>query len=76
MSERRRDAPPAGEDLHLPGGTPLPIINAGGVTVILIGVTTTLVLVFIGLAIFLVTLVLWIRDAREEFDELPPEPHH
>jgi hypothetical protein len=65
--------PPVGEEVHLPGNTVLPLVMAVGITVLLIGITTTHILTVTGLVIFLVTLVKWIRDVRREIDELPPE---
>jgi hypothetical protein len=70
------DAPPAGEDIHLPGPSLQPLLLAFGVTVALIGVTVGLFLVIAGGAIALCTLIAWIRDARREFQDLPAEHHH
>jgi hypothetical protein len=30
----------------------------------------------VGILLFLVTLVRWVRDVRRDFDELPLEHHH
>jgi hypothetical protein len=71
----RKQGPPAGEDIHLPGPSLQPLLLCVGFTIALIGVTTSIILVVIGAALFLATLVAWIRDARREFDELPAEHH-
>jgi hypothetical protein len=38
-----------------------------------VGTTLTLVFSIIGLIIFLVTTVMWIRDTRRDISELPDE---
>ena len=70
------DVPPPGEEIHLPGGTFLPLFLTVGVTTLLVGLTTTIVLVIAGGVIVLWTLIRWIMDARREFQELPLEHHH
>jgi hypothetical protein len=70
------EAPPAGEDIHLPGPSLQPLLLCVGVTVMLIGVTIGLFLVVAGGLLALVTLIAWIRDARREFQDLPAEHHH
>ena len=73
--ERHTPAPPAGEHIHMPGPSLLPIINAVGLTLAIVGVTLSLVVTALGLAIFLVSTVIWIGKARQEFNELPAEHH-
>jgi hypothetical protein len=65
--------PPAGEDIHLPPGTPIPLMIAVGITLTLVGTTLDWLWTGIGLAIFLVALGLWIRDTKREVDHLPDE---
>ena len=69
-------APPAGEDIHLPGGSPLPLIVAIGVTLLVIGTTIWWVWSALGFTITVVAVGLWIRDVRHDIDELPEEHHH
>ena len=38
------EAPPVGEELHLPGPSLIPVINATGVALSLVGLTTMLIL--------------------------------
>ena len=74
MSEPRAlesDAPPAGEEIHLPGPSLIPVLNAVGVATALIGLTTSWVVIAAGLILFFVTLVMWVRDTRNDIDELP-----
>ncbi len=69
-------APPVGEEIHMPDPTLIPIINAIGLTVALVGVTSSMVLLVAGMAVFLITLVLWIRDTRREIASLPAGHDH
>ena len=74
MSEPRAlesEAPPSGEEIHLPGPSLVPVINATGLAMALVGLTTMLILTWAGLAIFIVSLVMWVRDTRRDIDELP-----
>ncbi len=76
MSTPQKSAPPAGEDIHLPGGSLQPIGLSIGITIALLGVTISIVLLIAGLTLSAVALYAWIRDARREFDELPAEHGH
>ena len=67
------EAPPVGEQIHLPEPSLLPILNAVGLSIAIIGIPISLVVVIPGLVLFLVTAAIWIRDARRETDELPLE---
>jgi hypothetical protein len=77
MSEPERGtAPPVGEEIHLPGPSLQPVLLTVGVTTALIGITTALFLVIAGGILALATLIVWIRDARREFEHLPSDHHH
>jgi hypothetical protein len=65
--------PPPSEEVHLPEPSYLPPLVALGLTLALVGVVLTWVLTGIGVVIFLVALVRWIRQTREEMAELPLE---
>ena len=71
MSPLETDAPPVSEEVHMPEPSILPIVNAVGVTLSLVGLTLSPAITVIGLAIFLVTLVAWVRAAAHEISELP-----
>lgn len=71
MAGIEREAPPVGEEVHMPEPSMLPIVNAVGVTLSLVGITLSLAITVIGLLIFLVTLIAWIRAASHEMSELP-----
>jgi len=75
MAAREPDAPPVGEELHLPSPSLTPVLNAAGVVIALLGLTLWRGLIVVGLLLFLVTLVLWIRDVTRDIGELPADPH-
>jgi len=66
-------APPPGEAIHLPGPSYLPVLTALGITLAIVGVVITLVITGICAVIALVSIVLWVRDTREDISELPLE---
>jgi len=68
-----REAPPAGEEIHLPGPTLLPLLSAISITMIVVGTTVTFFLTAAGLILFLVTTVIWIKDTRRDVEALPEE---
>ena len=65
------EAPPAGEELHLPGPSVVPVLNALGLALTLVGLTTWWVYGAFCAALFLVTTVRWIRDTRRDIASLP-----
>ena len=70
--DARADAPPVGEQIHVPAPSLLPVLLAVGVMLALVGVTVSLILTVVGLVIAIPVLVIWVRSSREELDELPP----
>jgi hypothetical protein len=72
---REQPAPPAGEQVHMPEPSLLPILNAGALALAIVGVTLSPVLIVAGLVVFIATTISWARGARREFDELPGEHH-
>ncbi len=75
MSEVEQQTPPSGEEIHLPGPSLIPLMSAIGITMIVIGTTITVYVSVIGLIIFAVTTVMWIRDTRRDVAQLPDEHH-
>jgi Flp pilus assembly protein TadB len=73
MSDRRIEAPPAGEELHLPGNSVVPLLNAVGLAIAVLGLTTGILLIIVGLVIFFSTLLMWVRDTRRDIEALPGE---
>jgi hypothetical protein len=65
--------PPPSEEVHLPEPSYLPALVALGLTLALVGVVLTWALTGIGVVIFVVAVVRWIRQTREEMAELPLE---
>jgi len=68
-----RPAPPAGEEIHLPGPTILPLVMAIAITLIVIGSTITWGLSIAGGVLFVLVAVRWIRDTRRDVAALPEE---
>ena len=75
MNETHEEAPPVGEEVHLPGPSILPFVTAIGITLIVIGTTLGWGLSIIGLIIFIYCVIRWVRDTRRDIGELP-EQHH
>jgi hypothetical protein len=71
VSPLDRDAPPAGEEIHLPGPSILPVLLAAGLALTLVGLTTFIELTVIGGLLSIGCIVRWIKDTRREVDELP-----
>jgi Flp pilus assembly protein TadB len=70
--EFEEETPPAGEQLHVPRSSWLPVLLAVGLMLALVGVTVSIVFTVVGLLITIPVLVRWIRSAREDMAELPP----
>ena len=69
------EAPPAGEAIHLPGPSYLPVLTAFGITLVVCGIVLSLAMVAIGLIITVVAIWRWVRETRTEIAELPLEHH-
>ena len=67
------EAPPQGEEIHLPEPTVMPLVMAVGITLGLLGLTIHWIFTVAGVIIVLICLVRWIRLARTELNELPLE---
>ncbi len=65
--------PPPSEQVHLPGPSYLPALVALGATIALAGVVLAWAVFAIGMAIVVISVARWIREAREEMAELPIE---
>jgi type IV secretory pathway TrbD component len=70
------EAPPAGEAIHLPGPTYLPIATAVGITITVVGVVQSWLIVAFGVIVTLVAVVRWVRETREDIGELPLDHRH
>jgi hypothetical protein len=73
--EHMTEAPPAGEEIHLPGPTLLPFVTAIAITLIVIGTTITWLLSIVGAIVLIVCIVRWVGDTRRDVAALPDEHH-
>ena len=74
-SDRPASAPPAGEELHLPGPTILPFACAIAITLIVVGTTISIILSIVGVVALVIIVIRWVADTRRDVGELP-ESHH
>jgi len=65
------EIPPAGEEIHLPGPSMLPVLTAVGITLALVGITTFIELTVVGVIMTVVCIWRWVGDTRREIEELP-----
>jgi hypothetical protein len=75
MSQYDENVPPAGEDIHLPGPSILPLLVAIAITCMVIGLTLSWWFSIFGVVLFVISAGIWIRDTRRDIDELPEEHH-
>jgi hypothetical protein len=76
VSDVPQEAPPAGEEIHLPGPTLIPIITAAGVTLIVVGTTIDWIFSALGGIIVILCVIRWIGDTRRDVAALPEEHSH
>ena len=67
------EAPAAGESIHLPGPSYLPVTTAFGIALADCGVVLALPMVVIGVVIAVVSIWRWVGETRTEIGELPLE---
>jgi len=72
-AEGQHPVPPVGEEIHLPGGSILPLAVAVGTTLLVIGTTIWWVWSLLGFLIDVGAIGLWIRDVRHEVAHLPED---
>jgi Flp pilus assembly protein TadB len=73
MSILDRPAPPAGEEIHLPGASMQPVLLAFGITLMLLGVTLGNFVLISGVVLSVWVTVRWIADTRREMSHLPED---
>ncbi|HEX4109057.1 MAG TPA: hypothetical protein VHX88_13045 [Solirubrobacteraceae bacterium] len=71
MSPLDPEIPPAGEEIHLPGPTILPLVLAASLTITLVGITFSIILVIGGGLVSIGVIARWIMDVRHDIAELP-----
>jgi hypothetical protein len=76
VSDIPQEAPPAGEEIHLPGPTLIPIVTAAAITMIVVGTTISWYLSIVGAVILVLAVFRWIGDTRREVEALPDEHPH
>ena len=69
-------APPAGEEIHLPGPTLLPIVTAAAITLIVIGTTISIILIIVGVIVLIISVFRWVSDTSRDVAALPEEHSH
>ena len=69
-------APPAGERVHMPAPSILPLVNAAGLALAIVSLTLSWYLVAFGAAIFLLSTIRWVADVRRDIAELPLDHDH
>ena len=73
--ELEQQAPPVGEEIHLPGPTFIPLLTAFAIMLIVIGTTVNVIFMYVGGALLIYRVARWIRDVRRDVDSLPEEHH-
>jgi hypothetical protein len=68
-------APPAGEEVHMPAPSALPLINAAALAIAIVSLTISWWLVGAAMLIFIGTSIRWIRDVKRNIADLPLEHH-
>ena len=76
MSDIEQQPPPVGEEIHLPGPSLIPLLSAVGITLAVIGTTINWLFTIIGVIIFVLTTIRWVRDTRRDISTLPEEHTH
>jgi hypothetical protein len=71
MSSLDPQVPPAGEEIHLPGPSILPLLSTIGITLAIVGITISLIFTIAGGLLTIVCVTRWIRETRHEIDQLP-----
>jgi hypothetical protein len=78
MSEprERTNVPAAGEEIHMPAPSALPVINAAALALAIISITISWWLVGAAMIVFVGTTIRWIADVRRDIADLPLEHSH
>lgn len=68
---KETEAPPAGEHIHMPAPSLLPLINAAALAGAIIFVTLSYIVMTLCLIVFVISTAIWIRSTVRETNELP-----
>jgi hypothetical protein len=63
------------EEIHLPGSSLVPLFTAIGIALTLVGLILAWPFVAAGGLITFLSVVRWIRDVRQDIEQLPAEHH-
>jgi Flp pilus assembly protein TadB len=69
--ELNNGAPPTGEQVHMPAPSIIPLINAAALALTIVSLTLNHIITVVAGIIFLITVVIWIRDTRRDIADLP-----
>ena len=69
------EAGQAGEHIHMPEPSLLPLLNAVGLAGVIVSITLSIWLVIAAGILFLTTTAIWIRSAVREVNDLPLDHH-
>jgi Flp pilus assembly protein TadB len=76
MSEPEHSAaPPAGEQVHMPEPSVLPVINAAALALAIVSITLSWWVVGAAMIVFIATTIRWIADVRRDISNLPLDHH-
>jgi hypothetical protein len=76
LAEMNGSIPPAGEEIHMPEHSILPLLNAAALAGAIVSITMSWLLVaFFGVA-FLATTIRWVADVRRDIAALPLDHSH
>ena len=73
MSDLEQSAPPAGEKIRIPGGSLQPVLIAGGLSLLLIGLLGMWPLSVFGVVLMVAAIYGWVRGSVREYRELPSD---
>jgi Flp pilus assembly protein TadB len=69
--ELETTAPPAGEEIHMPASSIIPLVNAAGLALTIVSLTMNHLLTVLGGVVFVISTIVWIRDTRRDIADLP-----
>ena len=76
VPEEYTGVPRAGEEVHMPAPSALPLINAAALAIAIVALTISWWIVGVAMLVFLATAVRWVRDVKRDISELPLDHSH
>ena len=74
--ELETTAPPAGEEIHMPAPSIIPLVNAAGLALTIVSLTMNHLFTVLGGVVFVISAIVWIRDTRRDIADLPLDHSH